>query len=56
LTARRGSACITSIAPWRRGDRQKARLAPRCVKDAIEEKLFEKRRDLFLDLSVSVHE
>jgi hypothetical protein len=27
-------------------------LAPRCVKDAIEEKLFEKRRDLFSDLSV----
>jgi len=26
-------------------------LAPRCVKDAIEEKLFEKRRDLFCDLS-----
>ncbi|MGD1038361.1 MAG: IS1634 family transposase, partial [Roseiarcus sp.] len=27
-------------------------LAPRCVKDAIEEKLFERRRDLFTDLSV----
>ncbi|HTO80472.1 MAG TPA: IS1634 family transposase [Methylocystis sp.] len=26
-------------------------LAPRCVKDAIEERLFEKRRDLFCDLS-----
>ena len=26
-------------------------LAPRCVKDAIEEKLFERRRDLFTDLS-----
>ena len=26
-------------------------LAPRCVKDAIEEKLFDKRRDLFADLS-----
>jgi len=26
-------------------------LAPRCVKDAIEEKLFDKRRDLFCDLS-----
>ena len=25
--------------------------APRCVKDAIEERLFEKRRDLFCDLS-----
>jgi hypothetical protein len=27
-------------------------LTPRCVKDAIEEKLFGKRRDLFSDLSV----
>jgi hypothetical protein len=27
-------------------------LAPRCVKDVIEEKLFERRRDLFTDLSV----
>jgi transposase len=26
-------------------------LAPRCVKDVIEEKLFDKRRDLFCDLS-----
>jgi transposase len=26
-------------------------LAPRCVKDVIEEKLFDKRRDLFTDLS-----
>ena len=26
-------------------------LAPRCVKDVIEEKLFDKRRDLFADLS-----
>ena len=26
-------------------------LAPRCIKDAIEEKLFERRRDLFTDLS-----
>ena len=26
-------------------------LAPRCVKDLIEEKLFERRRDLFTDLS-----
>jgi transposase len=26
-------------------------LAPRCVKDVIEEKLFDKRRDLFVDLS-----
>jgi hypothetical protein len=27
-------------------------LAPRCVKDLIEERLFERRRDLFTDLSV----
>jgi len=27
-------------------------LAPRCVKDVIEERLFDKRRDLFADLSV----
>jgi Transposase DDE domain len=27
-------------------------LAPRCVKDLIEEKLFDRRRDLFTDLSV----
>jgi hypothetical protein len=27
-------------------------LAPRCIKDAIEEKLFERRRDLFSELSV----
>jgi hypothetical protein len=26
--------------------------APRCVKDVIEERLFERRRDLFTDLSV----
>jgi hypothetical protein len=26
-------------------------LAPRCVKDVIEERLFDKRRDLFADLS-----
>ena len=26
-------------------------LAPRCVKDVIEEKLFDQRRDLFADLS-----
>ena len=26
-------------------------LAPRCIKDVIEEKLFDKRRDLFSDLS-----
>ncbi len=27
-------------------------LAPRCVKDLIEERLFDRRRDLFTDLSV----
>jgi len=30
-------------------------LAPRCVKDVIEEKLFDRRRDLFTDLSVVYH-
>ena len=25
---------------------------PRCVKDVIEEKLFDRRRDLFTDLSL----
>ena len=29
-------------------------LAPRCVKDLIEEKLFDLRRDLFTDLSMPV--
>ena len=28
------------------------RLAPRCIKDLIEERLFERRRDLFSDLSL----
>jgi hypothetical protein len=27
-------------------------LAPRCIKDVIEERLFERRRDLFSDLSL----
>ena len=27
-------------------------LAPRCIKDLIEERLFERRRDLFSDLSL----
>lgn len=31
---------------------QEGALAPRCVKDLIEERLFERRRDLFSDLSV----
>ena len=26
--------------------------APRCIKDLIEERLFERRRDLFSDLSL----
>ena len=30
----------------------KGALAPRCVKDAVEERLFERRRDLFTDLSL----
>lgn len=30
----------------------KGALAPRCVKDEIEERLFERRRDLFTDLSL----
>ena len=52
-----GSICITSTAPWpgsaRRSRRSRKRaLAPRCVKDLIEEKLFDRRRDLFTDLSI----
>jgi hypothetical protein len=35
------------IAPAAEGD-----LAPRCVKDLIEERLFDRRRDLFTDLSL----
>ena len=35
------------VEPAAEGD-----LAPRCVKDAIEEGLFERRRDLFTDLSL----
>ena len=35
------------IAPTATGS-----LAPRCVKDGIEERLFERRRDLFSDLSL----
>ncbi|UNC16553.1 IS1634 family transposase (plasmid) [Acidiphilium multivorum] len=34
------------------GDRQAGAIAPRCVKDVIEEQLFERRRDLFTDLSL----
>lgn len=33
-------------------ERTEGALAPRCVKDVIEEELFERRRDLFTDLSV----
>lgn len=40
------------IAPDAAPDRPKAALAPRCVKDLIEERLFECRRDLFSDLAV----
>jgi hypothetical protein len=32
-------------------EKSAAALAPRCVKDLIEEKLFDRRRDLFTDLS-----
>jgi hypothetical protein len=32
-------------------EKSEGALAPRCVKDVIEEKLFDKRRDLFADLS-----
>ena len=33
-------------------ERPEKALAPRCVKDLIEERLFDRRRDLFTDLSV----
>src|SRR5215471_1543224 len=33
-------------------EKPKGALAPRCVKDEIEERLFTRRRDLFSDLSV----
>jgi hypothetical protein len=33
-------------------EKAKGALAPRCVKDVIEEKLFDRRRDLFTDLSL----
>ena len=32
-------------------EKREGALAPRCVKDVIEEKLFDRRRDLFTDLS-----
>ena len=32
--------------------RDRTRFAPRCVKDLVEERLFERRRDLFSELSV----
>jgi len=34
------------------GEQANRTLAPRCVKDLVEERLFERRRDLFSDLSV----
>jgi hypothetical protein len=34
------------------GEQQARTLAPRCIKDLVEEKLFERRRDLFSELSV----
>ena len=33
------------------GEKPADALAPRCVKDVIEERLFDQRRDLFTDLS-----
>jgi transposase len=33
-------------------DKAEGALAPRCVKDMIEEKLFDRRRDLFTDISL----
>jgi len=33
-------------------EKSEAALAPRCVKDVIEERLFDRRRDLFTDLSI----
>ena len=52
--------CITSTAPWRGwenalpADEQKGAtpFAPRCIKDAIEEALFDRRRDLFSHLDL----
>src|SRR5215813_3373338 len=54
--ARRLSVCIIFTARWR-GSARPSRASgpsstPRCVKDVIEERLFERRRDLFTDLSV----
>ena len=34
------------------GPAEEGALAPRCIKDMIEERLFERRRDLFCDLSL----
>ncbi len=40
---------------WLRNEREavaEGDLPPRCVKDEIEERLFERRRDLFTELSL----
>ena len=37
---------------WLGEETSEGALAPRCVKDVIEERLFERRRDLFSDLSL----
>src|SRR5271165_450933 len=51
-----GSTCITSTAPWPGSARNWRRSRPgrsrrAHVKDLIEERLFDRRRDLFTDLS-----
>ena len=54
--ARKVWSCITSIGPWPGWARSWRRSRPgrwRCahVNDPVEEKLFDRRRDLFTDLS-----
>ena len=57
-TAPKGCNCIISTAPWPgSASRWPIRtgasgLAPRCRKDVVEEALFNRRRDLFAELSV----
>lgn len=58
-----GFSCIISTGRWlgpaRRSSQPRPALAPRCIKDLIEERLFERRRDLslvFMDTtSLSFH-
>ena len=40
-------SCITSIAPLE--EKPKDALAPHCVKDEIEERLFQRFSDMFMD-------